>query len=254
MKRRIISVILSSLIMTGCGSKQISDIVETGETTTTTSSTSITTSTTTDITTIATEETTTATTTTTVEISTESTTTEQTTAAIPEPTEDDEGGAFDVDRGFFVTRIIVPISLLTLDDENVNLDEKIAQIKSDNDYILDIELSGDNAIYVIKTSEYNKLKRETKTEIEKQLDDIVNDSANTIVRIDYDDDFANIYCYVTSQSEYQSDFNSMSLLGVVLSIRLSNAMLDFFADKTTLHVIDNQTGTEFVTKEQQNRW
>lgn len=104
-------------------------------------------------------------------------------------------------------------------------------------------------IYTIKTSEYNRIKRETKAEIVKQIDDIVNDSTNTITRVEYDDDFANIYCYVTSESEYQSDLGSMNLIGVVLSIGISNVTMDFFADKTTLHVIDNQTGAEFVTKE-----
>lgn len=168
---------------------------------------------------------------------------------IPEPTAEDEGGVFDVDRGFFVTKITVPASLLADNGDGGTVEEKAAKAKAETDYILDAEVNGDNVIYTIKTSEYNRIKRETKAEIVKQIDDIVNDSTNKITRVEYDGDFANIYCYVTSESEYQSDLGAMNLIGVVLSIGISNVTMDFFADKTTLHVIDNQTGAEFVTKE-----
>lgn len=174
---------------------------------------------------------------------------ETTAQIIPEPTAEDEGGVFDVDRGFFVTKITVPASLIEGDGSSGTVEEKAAKAKAEADYILDAEVNGDNVIYTIKTSEYNRIKRETRAEIVKQIDDIVNDSTNTITRVEYDGDFANIYCYVTSESEYQRDLGSMNLIGVVMSIGLSNVMLDFFADKTTLHVIDNQTGAEFVTKE-----
>ena len=168
---------------------------------------------------------------------------------IPEPTAEDEGGVFDVDRGFFVTKITVPASLLADNGDGMTVEEKVAAVKDGKEYFIDAEIDGDNVIYTIKTSEYNRIKRETKAEIVKQIDDIVNDSTNTITRVEYDGDFANIYCYVTSESEYQSDLGSMNLIGVVLSIGLSNVTMDFFSDKTTLHVIDNQTGAEFVTKE-----
>ena len=168
---------------------------------------------------------------------------------IPEPTAEDEGGVFDVDRGFFVTKITVPASLLADNGKSGTVEEKAAKAKDEADYILDAEVNGDNVIYTIKTSEYNRIKRETKAEIVKQIDDIVNDSTNTITRVEYDDDFANIYCYVTSESEYQSDLGSAKLIGVMLSIGISNVTMNFFAGKTTLHVIDNQTGAEFVTKE-----
>lgn len=168
---------------------------------------------------------------------------------IPEPTAEDEGGVFDVDRGFFVTKITVPASLIEGDGSSGTVEEKVAAVKAEKKYFIDAEIDGDNVIYTMKTSEYNRIKRETKAEIVKQIDDIVNDSTNTITRVEYDDDFANIYCYVTSESEYQSDFGSAKLIGVILSIEFTNVMMDFFADKTTLHVIDNQTGAEFVTKE-----
>lgn len=168
---------------------------------------------------------------------------------IHEPTAEDEGGVFDVDRGFFVTKITVPASLLSDNGDGMTVEEKAAKAKAETDYILDAEVNGDNVIYTIKTSEYNRIKRETKAEIVKQIDDIVNDSTNTITRVEYDGDFANIYCYVTSESEYQSDLGAMNLIGIVLGIGISNVMMDFFSDKTTLHVIDNQTGAEFVTKE-----
>lgn len=168
---------------------------------------------------------------------------------IPEPTAEDEGGVFDVDRGFFVTKITVPASLIEGDGSSGTVEEKVAAVKAEKEYFIDAEIDGDNVIYTMKTSEYNRIKRETKAEIVKQIDDIVNDSTNTITRVEYDDDFANIYCYVTSESEYKSDLGSMNLIGVVLSIGISNVTMDFFADKTTLHVIDNQTGAEFVTKE-----
>ncbi len=233
MNRRIVPVILASILLTGCGNNQLSEVAESVETTVTVTTT--------------TEETTTAMTTTTVETTTESTTTEQTTTTIPEPTEDDEGGVFDVDRGFFVTKLTMPISTLKEFDENYDPEQNLAKLKEESeDWLLSAEIDGENVVYTMKTKEYNKWRKETLKDIEAEIDKTISEE-NTIIDITHDDDYGNLYFYVTDEESYRKSWDSFSVLGIAVGIRMSNSMLGFFADTLTVHVIDSDTGVEFYT-------
>lgn len=240
MKCKLTAVLMAGLLLTGCGGK-----VDTLETVTeqteqaVTETTAGTTETTTTIT---------AKTTTTVKATTTETTTTQTeTTTIPEPTEDEEGGEFDVERGFFVTKLTMPISTLKSFDESYDPEQNIEKLKEENeDWLLSAEIDGDNVVYTMKTAEYNKWRRETEQDIEGNIQEVISDETNTIIDITHDDDYGNLYVYVTDEESYRKSFDSLKIMGIAVGIRIVN-MFGFFAETLTIHVIDSGTGAEFFT-------
>lgn len=240
MKQKIMSVILASLILTGCGGNQLSEVAESVETTAITTAATIT-----DKAKTTTEITATTSKTTTTQTATEIT--EKTTTTIPEPTEDDEGGVFDVERGFFVTRLTFPISTIKAFDENYDPEQNLAKLKEENeDWLLSAEIDGDNVVYMMKTKEYNKWRKETIRGIEEEIEKTISEE-NTIIDITHDDDYGNLYFYVTDEETYRKSWDSLNVMGFAVGIGLSNSMLGFFNDTITVHVIDSQTGVEFKT-------
>ena len=236
MKRKIISVILASLIMTGCGNSQLSEVAESVETTVTATTT--------------TEETKTTTTTTTVETTTTQTTTttaEQTTTTIPEPTEDEAGGVFDVDRGIFITKLTMPSDVLENGKENFDAEKIVSDANSNGeDWLIDAELDGDNVIFTVKTSMYNKIRKDTIDELRNIVEQTTNES-ETINEITFNDEVSDFYAYVTSEEEYNKSMDGVSLWGMMVGASMSHYMFRFFSDEMTLHIIDSQTGVEFKT-------
>ena len=224
MKRKMMSVMLASLIMTGCGSSHVSEVAESVETTVTMTTP---------------EEIETTTTTTTITVTTERTTTtatEQTTTTIPEPTDDDAGGEYDVERGFFVTTFRFPASMLS---DNI----------SDNDWILSREIDGDTAIIKVKTSEYNKWIKEAIEDTKRICKETADEENDSIVEITTNDNATEYYAYVTSEEEYNQSFDSLKLMGLMLGAEISRSIFGISDGKLHLHIIDNQTGNEFYSED-----
>ena len=240
MKRKLTAVLMAGLLLTGCGGK--SDTLETVTEQTEPAVTETTAGTTETTTTI------TAKTTTTVKATTTETTTTQTeTTTIPEPTEDDAGGEFDVERGFFVTKLTVPISMLKGYNEDADPEQIVEDLKKDGvDWLISAEFDGDSVNYTMKTSEYNKWRRETEQDIEDSIQEAILDETNTIIDITHDDDYGNLYVYVTDEESYRKSFDSLKILAIAVGIRITN-MFGFFAETLTIHVIDSGTGAEFFT-------
>lgn len=240
MKRKLTAVLMAGLLLTGCGGK-----ADTLETVTEQTEPAVTETTpgTTEISTTITEKTTT----TVKAITTETTTTQTETTTIPEPTEDEEGGEFDVKRGFFVTKLTMPISTLKSFDESYDPEQNIAKLKEENeDWLLSAEIDGDNVVYTMKTAEYNKWRKETIKDIEAEIEKTISEE-NTIIDITHDDNYSNLYFYVTDEESYRKSFDSFIVMGIAIGIRMSNSMLGFFDDTLTVHVIDSATGAEFFT-------
>lgn len=243
MKRNIIPVILASLIMAGCGESQVSDTAEVVETASIAEAGSESTDP---------VETTAAETTIFTTAMTEATTLEETTAitTIPEPTEEDEGGVYDVERGFFVTRVSYPISHFKKWDEDFDAEKRVDEVNNGGadevEGLLSAETDGETITYVWKTSSFNKMKKEVYEQVVGMNNDIVNDESNSIIGIENDDDFSNIYVYVSSQDEYNANFDYAKIFGIAVS-PFAGRELGFFSQETTVHVIDSQTGTEFYT-------
>lgn len=244
MKRLLLTSILCVAILTGCGgAEQTETAVEsTAEVETTmavaeTTAVPDTTETTTQTETTAAEETTT-----------------ETTTTIPEPTEEEEGGEFDVEKGFFVTTITYPLSMLEDLSNQFEMGFDAEGWRSEFETNADIkgvessEIVGDTLVVKFKTSEYNKMRKQLKSEIEDSAAAVVNDTTNSIVKIEYDDDFSNIYAYVSSEDTYNQNFDSLKLIQFETEILFSNVFYDFFANQFTVHVIDSQTGAEFSTE------
>lgn len=242
MKRKLSLLLAACLLMTGCGASNqpASEQSEAGQTLTTVEAKETTTgraATTTVTTTTAVKATTTVT-----------TTTSAVTTTIPEPTEDDAGGEFDVERGFFVTKLSFPVSALKVYDESYDAEQNLAKLKEENaDWLISAEIDGDNIIYTMKTSEYNKWRKESHKDAEDEIDKIVSDETNSIIDITHDDDYADLYVYVTDEESYSKSWDSLSIMGLAVGIQISNSLLGFFSDTLTVHVIDSSTGTEFFT-------
>lgn len=190
-------------------------------------------------------ETTTDTDTTTIqETTTAETTTIETTTTIPEPTEEDEGGVFDVDRGFFVTKVTIPASFI---EKFQNTED--TNISSNDSIILDSVQNDDGSVtYTYKTSEYNKFRREALSDFESSYNEMFANRENcTLTAFYVDDTMENITVFVSSEEEYRSSLDVALLIGIPIAAELYSAIFDF-PEETVVHFVDEQTGYEFDTK------
>ena len=190
---------------------------------------------------------------TTLRFTKESTTIETTTTTtIPEPTEEDAGGVYDIDRGFFVTKVEIPFSVFEgfskMNDEQFNPDEVDTSDWENNPEILQFEKTDNSYILTYKTSTYNKLKDEAYDNMMETFNGDKYCGNTSFVSVSADKQLENIYINVTSEDDYNKNWDGLSILGIILEKYMNCIMFDF-SQSTTIHVIDQTTGEEFATDE-----
>lgn len=251
MGKKRTALILSALMLTGCGGVEQS-VSEQSETITAmeekTETAAVETGTT------STAETKAATTTKKVTTTKATTTTETATTeaetTIPEPTEDDAGGEYDTERGFFVTKLKFPVDALANGGENFDPEKDAEKAREEGwDWFLDEEIVDDTVILTVKTSEYNRCKRDYVDNVRENLAEDAREEDDSILEITIDDNIENMYVYVTSEDEYRSSFDGFKIWGSITAIKLVNIYFGFTSEKITLHVIDRGTMIEFLTSE-----